>query len=216
MRDDFSAWWAVGSAATSPLVRMLFRVRVDGIDGVPAAGPAILAFNHVSVLDGPVLAIETAVRRRRGVRFLVAAEVFGHRLYGPVLRSFGQIPIRRGEADLGALGTAIEAVRGGALAAIAPEGRVGHAPDGALQRIRSGCARIALATGAPVVPVGIWGTQVRWPATGHARAPLTRRAPLRLAFGPSLCAARDDDLDSFGRRLAAALAEQVSRARAAT
>ena len=87
MPEDFSAWWAIGSAATLPIVRLLFRVRVEGIEHVPASGSGILAFNHVSVLDGPALAIETARRRRREVRFLVAAEIFGHWFYGRVLRT---------------------------------------------------------------------------------------------------------------------------------
>ena len=130
MRDDFSAWWAVGSTVTLPFVRVLFRVRVEGIDHVPASGPGILAFNHVSVLDGPALAIETAFRRRREVRFLVAAEVFDHWFYGRILRSFDQIPIHRGEGDADALDTAIETVRAGALAAIAPEGRVSERSGG--------------------------------------------------------------------------------------
>jgi 1-acyl-sn-glycerol-3-phosphate acyltransferase len=214
VRDDFSGWWALGSAVTVPLVRMLFRVRVQDIEQVPASGPAILAFNHVSVLDGPVLAIETAVRRRRAVRFLVAAEVFGHRVYGPVLRSFGQIPIRRGGGDAHALEEAIGTVRAGALAAISPEGTVNRDPEAGMQRIRSGCARIAIASGAAVIPVGIWGTQRRWPSTGPNRSRLWHREPLAIVYGPAVHPHADDDLESFGQRLGAVLEEQVRRARA--
>jgi 1-acyl-sn-glycerol-3-phosphate acyltransferase len=212
--DDFSVWWAIGSSVTLPIVRALFRVRVEGIDGIPASGPAILAFNHVSVLDGPALAIETAIRRRREVRFLAAAEVFDHWFYGRVLRSFDQIPIHRGEGDAHALDTAIQTVRAGALAAIAPEGRVGEHPEAGLQRIRSGCARIALPTGAPVIPVGLWGTQRRWPYRGPIWAGLWRRAPLAMVFGPPVRPHAEDDLESFGRRVGETLEGQVRRARA--
>lgn len=214
MREDFSAWWAFGAAVTLPLVRVPFRVRVDGSEHVPASGPAILAFNHVSVLDGPVLGVETAFRRRREVRFLVAAEVFGHRLYGPLLRSFDQIPVRRGEGDAEALEEAIETVRAGALAAISPEGRVNPAPEAGMQRIRSGCARIAIETGAPVIPVGIWGTQHRWP-----RGELTlrlRRHRLAIVFGPPILPHPADDVTGFGARVGTAIAEQVRRARSTT
>jgi 1-acyl-sn-glycerol-3-phosphate acyltransferase len=212
--DDFNALWAIGSILTMPIVRMLFRVRVEGIDRVPASGPTILAFNHVSVLDGPALAIETALRRHREVRFLAAAEVFDHNVFGPILRSFDQIPIRRGMSDARALGAAIETVRAGAVAAIAPEGRVSEDPESGLQRIRSGCARIALPTGAPVIPVGMWGTHRRWPFEGPIWAGLWRRVPLALVFGPALRPHVDDDIVSFGTRLGEALEVQVRRARA--
>lgn len=214
MHEDFSAWWAIGSTVTLPIMRMLFHVRVEGIDHVPASGPGILAFNHVSVLDGPALAIETAVRRRREVRFLVAAEIFRHPFYGRVLRSFDQIPLHRGEGDARALDTAVATVRDGALAAIAPEGRVSKDPEGGLQRIRSGVARIALPTGAPVIPVGMWGTQRRWPLTGPIWWALWRRRRLAVVYGPPVHPAPEDDLESFGRRVGVALEEQVRRARA--
>jgi 1-acyl-sn-glycerol-3-phosphate acyltransferase len=210
--DDFDAWWRFGAILTLPIVRLLFRVRVEGLEHVPRTGPAILAFNHVSVLDGPALAIETAFRRRRAVRFLIAAEVFGQRFLGWIVRSFHQIPIRRGEGDTGALDQAIETVRAGALAAIAPEGRVNPDPEAGLQRIRSGCARIALPTGAPVIPVGIWGTQVRWPKTGPTwRRP--RRPPLAIVFGEAVRPRPQDDIETFSARLREALEEQVGCAR---
>jgi 1-acyl-sn-glycerol-3-phosphate acyltransferase len=214
VRDDLGSRWVIGSAVAVPLVRTLFRVRVEGIERVPASGPAILAFNHVSVLDGPVLAIETAVRRRREVRFLVAAEVFGHRFYRPLLRWFGQIPIRRAAHDARALEAAIEAVRAGALAAISPEGHVNPDPGAGMQRIRSGCARIAISAGAPVIPVGIWGTQRRWGASGPVWSALWRRRRLAIAFGPAVRPRPDDDPVTFGERLGGAIAAQVIRARA--
>jgi 1-acyl-sn-glycerol-3-phosphate acyltransferase len=117
-------------------------------------------------------------------------------------------------SDSRALGTAVETVRSGAVAAIAPEGRVGDRPEAGLQRIRSGCARIALPTGAPVIPVGMWGTQRRWPSGGPIWAGLWRRVPLALVFGPPLHPHADDDIASFGARLGEALEVQVRRARA--
>ncbi|MEO8293403.1 MAG: lysophospholipid acyltransferase family protein [Actinomycetota bacterium] len=216
MPEDFSAWWALGSALTLPLVRLPFRVHVEGIERVPSSGAAILAFNHVSVLDGPVLVVETALRRRRTVRFLVAAEVFGHRFYGPVLRRFDQIPIRRGEGDTEAVEEAIETVRAGALAAISPEGLVNPEPEAGMQRIRSGCARIAIATGAPVIPVGIWGTQRRWPQGGLTLRRAWHRHRLAIVFGPPILPHPADDVTAFGARVGGAIAEQVGRARSAS
>jgi len=212
---DLNVWWRLGIPLVVPIERALFRVRVTGIHHVPLDGPAILAFVHVSVLDGPCLAIEVAWRRRRAVRFLVAAEVFEHPVTGWFLRRFRQIPIRRGRGDAGALDEAVATIRRGALAAIAPEGAVNPRP-GELQRTRSGLARIALPTGAPVIPVGIWGTHRRWPRSGwHWGPPLRPR--LGLAFGepiePTGDVSRPDDIDAFVALVRQRLERQLAEAR---
>jgi 1-acyl-sn-glycerol-3-phosphate acyltransferase len=198
-RGDLNVWWRVGVPLVVPIERALFRVRVAGIHHVPLAGPAILAFAHISVLDGPCLAIEVAWRRRRAVRFLAAAEAFDVPVSGWFLRRYRQIPIRRGRSDAGALDEAIATIRRGALAAIAPEGGVSPRP-GELQRIRSGVARIALPTGAPVIPVGIWGTHRRWSSSGRNWGP-PLRLRLGLAFGepiePNGDVGRQQDIDAF-------------------
>jgi 1-acyl-sn-glycerol-3-phosphate acyltransferase len=198
------------------LVRLLFRVQVEGLENIPAEGPAILAFNHVSVLDGPVLVIEVARRCRREARFLVASEVFSKIFFGWVLRTFDQIPIRRGQGDVHALDEAVRVVDAGAIAAIAPEGRVNEDPDAGLQRIRRGAARLALPTGAPVIPVGMWGTQVRWPR-GGARLGAPWRPRLGLVFGdpvlPDGDAGVPADVDALTDRIRTAIEAQVVRAR---
>ena len=99
VRGDLNPWWRVGVPLAVAAVRLLFRTRVSGIHHVPLEGPGILAFNHVSVLDGPCLAVETAWRRRRETRFLVAAEVYRHPVPGWFLRRYDQIPIRRGTRE---------------------------------------------------------------------------------------------------------------------
>lgn len=215
--DEFSLWWRITVPLFLPLVRLLFRVRVEGVEHVPSTGPVIVAFNHVSVLDGPALGLETVWRIRRRVRFLVAAEIYARPLVGWILRRYEQIPIRRGEGDTGALDVAIATVRAGAVAALAPEGRVDdHGGARGLQRIRSGIARIALPTGAPIVPVGIWGTQTRWPRGGpRSRRPF--RPVLALSFGPPLLPmgdAQDDSaVETLRERVRAALEDQVAQAR---
>lgn len=217
---ELNRWWRVGIPIVTPLVRLLFRVRATGLEHVPLSGPAILAFNHVSTLDGPVLAIEIAVRIKREARFLVAAEMFQKRFFGWILRNYDQIPIRRGRQDGNALDEAITTLRRGALLAIAPEGRVN--PTGGaegLGRIRSGVARIALPTGAPVIPVAIWGTQVRWSATGRSyRAPWRPR--LALAFGPPILPSGNvtdaADMAAFTELLGRHMEEMVGRARRMT
>jgi 1-acyl-sn-glycerol-3-phosphate acyltransferase len=215
VRGDLNAWWRFGVPIVELLVRALFRVRVAGIHHVPLGGPAILAFVHVSVLDGPCLAAEVAWRRRRTVRFLVASEVFERPVSGWFLRHYRQIPVNRGKNDAGALEELIATIRGGAVAAIAPEGTVNPSP-GELQRIRSGIARIALPTGAPVIPVGIWGTHRRWSKSGRRwGGPLRPR--LSLAFGPPIEPSGDvadqDDIDGFVAKVGEALERQLTEAR---
>jgi 1-acyl-sn-glycerol-3-phosphate acyltransferase len=213
-RGDLNAWWRFGVPLLVPIERALFRVRVAGIHHVPFSGPAILAFVHISVMDGPCLAIEVAWRRRRVVRFLVAAEVFRQPVNGWFLRRYRQIPIRRGRNDAGALDEAIATVRRGAVAAIAPEGAVNPAP-GELQRIRNGIARIAIPTGAPVIPVGIWGTHRRWSKSGrHWGRPWRPR--LGLAFGepiePTGDISQREDIDAFLERVREGLVRQLAEA----
>jgi 1-acyl-sn-glycerol-3-phosphate acyltransferase len=215
--SELNAWWAVVSAIANFAMRVVFRVHVEGDRNVPAQGSAIIAFNHLSVIDGPAVGIVVARRCRRRSRFLVAAEVFNKRLPGWILRSFDQIPIRRGQGDIDALEEAIRTVKAGAIAAIAPEGRVNE--DGAteMQRFHRGVARLALATGAPVVPVGIWGTQERWPRSGR-RYGQPWRPRLAFVFGEIVTPIGDpadaDDLAAFTHRVREAIEVEVARARA--
>jgi 1-acyl-sn-glycerol-3-phosphate acyltransferase len=215
VRGDLNAWWRFGAPVVIPMVRALFRVRVSGIHHVPLRGPAILAFVHLSVLDGPCLAAEVAWRRRRMVRFLVAAEIFRIPVIGSILRWYRQIPVRRGARDAAALEEVIATIQRGAIGAIAPEGAVNPKP-GELQRIRSGIARVALPTGVPVIPVGIWGTHRRWSKSGrHWDRPLRPR--LGLAFGepiePTDDVSDQADIDAFRERVRDALERQLAEAR---
>ena len=212
---ELNRWWRVGLPIVTPLVRLVFRTRVDGLEHLPSSGATIVAFNHISALDGPVLAIEIGRRIKRESRFLVAAEFFRKAFFGWILRRYDQIPIRRGEGDGSALEAALTAVKEGVLLAVAPEGTVNPDPD-TLMRIRSGVARVALPSGAPVVPVGIWGTHRRWPATGLSWG-RPWRPRLAIVFGEPLLAAGDvdddGDVEAFRERLRAHLVRQAERAR---
>jgi 1-acyl-sn-glycerol-3-phosphate acyltransferase len=215
-RGDLNGWWRFGIAVVGFFWHMLFRLRVEGADRVPSSGPAIVAGNHVSALDGVALALTTSSRSGRMTRFLVAAEFFRKLWYGWALRLYRQIPLRRGQRDQGALDVAIETIRGGALAGIFPEGTVNPEPGGGLMRGRKGVARIALATDAPVVPVGIWGTQTRWPRSGlHFRRPW--RPVVAISYGEPIRPKGDQgstaDVQAFTNVIMEALAEQEVRAK---
>lgn len=215
VRDERNSAWRFGTVVVGLAFRACFRLRYAGVSRVPAEGPAIVAGNHVSALDGVVLALVVSERPHRMTRFLVAAEFFRKRRSGWALRLYRQIPVHRGTRDTGALDEAIATVRGGALAGIFPEGRVNVGTE--LQHPKRGIARTALATGAPVVPVGIWGTQDRWPQSGlHYRRPW--RPALAVTFGRPIEPEGDPrsgaDLDRFLERVMDGIAEQVEIARA--
>jgi 1-acyl-sn-glycerol-3-phosphate acyltransferase len=216
-RGDLNGWWRFGVVVVASVARLLFRIRVVDAEHVPAPGAAILACNHVSALDGVVLALTTARHAQRMTRFLVAAEFFDKATMGWALRLYRQIPLSRGKADAVALDEAVATIRSGAVAGIFPEGTVNPDPDGGLRRGRRGVGRIALATGAPVVPVGIWGTQDRWPQRGlHSRRPWRRT--IAVVYGEPIDPRGDaeslEDVQVFADLVMTGIAKQVAEARA--
>jgi 1-acyl-sn-glycerol-3-phosphate acyltransferase len=132
------------------------RWTIEGREHIPADGPLILASNHVSYLD-PLTLAYVADRRGRRVRFLAKAELFDKRGLGLLLRAANQISVQRGHRDAaGALTAAVDALHRGECVAVFPEGTISL--DLEPMRGKSGTARLAAESGAPVVPVGLWGT----------------------------------------------------------
>jgi len=146
----------------APLLKIFFRPWVEGMENIPAEGPAILASNHLSFSDSFFL---PALMRRR-VTFIAKSEYFtGTGVKGKLTAAFfkgvGQLPVDRsggrgaGEA---AIRSGIEVIERGELFGVYPEGT--RSPDGKLYRGKvGGLARIALATGAPVIPVAMIDTE---------------------------------------------------------
>jgi 1-acyl-sn-glycerol-3-phosphate acyltransferase len=143
----------------TPILRSLFRVRVEGLEHVPASGPAILASNHLSFCDSIFLPL---VLRRR-ITFVAKAEYFDDPKTAWFFRAVGQIPIRRdgGSASQGALDAATDVLRNGQLFGIYPEGT--RSPDGRLYKGKTGIARLALANHVPVLAVAMIGTDAAQP-----------------------------------------------------
>lgn len=145
--------------ALGPVLRVVFRPRVQGAENVPEKGPAILASNHLSYADWLFMPLVVP----RTVRFVAKAEYFtGKGIKGWLKKNFfhntGNIPIDRSGADAaaGALISAKRVLAEGELFGIYPEGTRSH--DGRLYRGKTGIARLALETGVPVVPVAVIGT----------------------------------------------------------
>src|ERR671930_1653371 len=125
-RVEHDLWWRIGLATLGTALRVAFRLRYEGLHNIPRTGPALLACNHISVLDPPIIALAPSAQGRT-VRFLTAAEFFERPVIGWGLRRIRQIPIRRGEKDIRALEEVAGVSRRGALELIFPEGGVGDA-----------------------------------------------------------------------------------------
>ena len=150
------AVYPAAKAVFSPWLRYGLRWTIEGESNIPVDGPAILASNHVSYLD-PLTLAWVAARRKRRIRFLAKAELFKNPALGVLLRAAHQIPVYRGTADSsGALSAAVDALRRGECVAVFPEGTISQ--DFEPMRGKSGTARLAQASGIPIVPVGLWGT----------------------------------------------------------
>ncbi len=186
-------YWLLKWVFIGPLLRMVFRPRVEGAESVPEEGPAILASNHLSYADWLFMPLTLA----RRVTFVAKAEYFtGKGLKGWLQRGFfsgaGQVPIDRssGSAAEGALLSAKKILGRGELFGIYPEGTRSH--DGKLYRGKTGVARLALETGVPVIPVAVVGTDVVAPP-GKKFGSFTR--PL-VRFGKPLDFSRYEGLES--------------------
>jgi 1-acyl-sn-glycerol-3-phosphate acyltransferase len=183
--------WRVGQLAAGGLVGLLARLRVTGdLPAGTGGGPLILAANHIGPFD-PIALTAACWTRRVAPRFLAAAELFDHRLLGPVMRHWGHLPVRRGTAAATqALPAAAAALAAGSVVLVYPEGGIGLDPGLWPQRGRTGVGRLALVSGVPVVPVAQWGAHEVVPYTaprGLLRAlpgTIARRPVVRVGFGP--------------------------------
>jgi 1-acyl-sn-glycerol-3-phosphate acyltransferase len=153
------------------VLRTLFRFRVEGLEHYPG-GPAVIVANHPSALDALFLAAALPER----VLYIGAEEFLAMPGVGWAMRTYGCIPVRRGEVDLSAIREALRALRDGRKVVVFPEGRVSPEP-GPLHR---GAALIAARAAVAIVPVAIAGTARVFPL--GARVP--RPAPVRVRFGP--------------------------------
>ncbi|WP_426244156.1 lysophospholipid acyltransferase family protein [Nocardioides sp. LHG3406-4] len=154
-------YWFLKWIALGPVLRLFFRPQATGVENVPDEGAAILASNHLSYTDWMFMPL-TLTRR---VTFVAKAEYFTTPgIKGWFQKKFfsgaGQVPIDRGGASAaeGALKSAKAILAKGDLFGIYPEGTRSH--DGRLYRGKTGVARLALETGAPVIPVAVVGTDV--------------------------------------------------------
>jgi len=144
------------------------RFQFEGVDLVPDRGPAILVGNHRSYFDPAAIALLVA-RTGRSVRFLGKKEVFDAPIVGQIAAAMGGIRVERGTGSDEPLQAAAEALRAGEMVALMPEGTIPRGPAFFEPKLtgRWGAAKLAAMTKAPVVPVGLWGTERVWPRSAR-------------------------------------------------
>ncbi len=147
-------------------------LRSEGNEQIPTTGPVIMAPVHVSHLDPPAV----ACGMERAITFMAKEELFKPPIFGPLIRSLGAFPVRRGKSDLEAIKFAIELLQQGRAVLVFPEGQRG---DGVtLGEPNTGISMLAKRTGAPVIPVGVVGTHL---AFGKGRKP--KRNRMKVLYG---------------------------------
>jgi 1-acyl-sn-glycerol-3-phosphate acyltransferase len=176
-----------------PVLRLFYRYRADGTENLPPDSGCVVAAGHTSNFDP--WAIGLAVWPRRFLRFMAKSELFWFPL-GPIITACGAFKVRRGQADVEAIATAVALARDGHVIAMFPEGT--RRKKG-LRKTRqagahTGAARIALEAGVPLVPAGIKGMDS-----------LSRLAQIRVRYGTPIPL---DDLRSFEQAEAARIATE--------
>lgn len=183
------------------LVRLLARIRTEGVEHIPLSGPCVLVANHQSALD-PIL-VQTHCPRP--VHTLTKSTQFGHFPFNWLLPRILAIPVRRYQVDPQVVRVALRRLAHGEIVGVYPEGE--RTWDGALQPLRRGTVRLLLRAGVPVVPCGLSGALHLWPRW----ASRPRRGEVVIRFGRPL------DLGGYPDRESreAALPEAMERLRKA-
>lgn len=178
-----NAWRGVSKVILRPTIRALMKHDWQGQEHIPKSGGVIVAANHLSYAD--VLAVALFCDQAgRYPTFLAKSGLFKIKILGPILVKLGQLPVYRGQTDAAlVLRDAEQGVKDGACVVFYPESTVTRDPQMWPMVAKTGVARLALATGAPVIPVGHWGAQYVLPY-GSVRPHVIPRKTVRILAGP--------------------------------
>ncbi len=196
----------------APFLMPYVRFDIAGLENVPAKGPAIVVFNHRSYFDGGAVAM-TIGRTGRSARFLGKKEVFDVPVIGQLASAVGGIRVERASGSAEPLHAAAEALEAGELVMIVPQGTIPRGPaffDPELKG-RWGAARLHQMTGAPVVPLGLWGTEKVWPRSSRLPNVLNVTSPptVRVRVGSPVGGLKAKSLDADTKKIMKAIVDQL-------
>jgi putative phosphoserine phosphatase/1-acylglycerol-3-phosphate O-acyltransferase len=192
-----------------PELMRFVKFDIDGVEHIPAAGGAILAANHRSYFDPAAMSVVIG-KSGRTVRFLGKKEVFDVPLVGQLAIALGGIRVDRASGSDEPLEAAADALAGGEVVAVMPQGTIPRGPaffDPELKG-RWGVARLAQMTKAPVIPIGMWGTEKVWPRSSRLPNVLNVTSPptVRIRVGEPV-ELKYRSLDADTKRVMAAISE---------
>jgi 1-acyl-sn-glycerol-3-phosphate acyltransferase len=184
-RRRIGFWYRLAAIICKPLLLLLFKREWSGMEHIPAEGGFITVVNHNSYLD-PLSYAHFQYNSGRVPRFLAKDGLFRAPFLGQILRGTSQIPVYRESSNAShAFRAAVAAVNSGECVAVYPEGTLTRDPDLWPMTGKTGAARIALLTGAPVIPVAQWGANEAMPPYAkEKRLRLFPRKTLKVAAGP--------------------------------
>ncbi|OKI06720.1 acyltransferase [Streptomyces sp. CB02923] len=184
-RRRIGFWYRLAAVICKPPLLVLFKRDWKGMEHIPADGGFITAVNHNSYLD-PLSYAHYQYNTGRVPRFLAKSGLFKGGFVGLMMRGTGQIPVYRESADAAvAFRAAVAAINKGECVAFYPEGTLTRDPDMWPMQGKTGAARVALLTKAPVIPVAQWGAnEVMPPYAKEKKLRLLPRKTLRVQAGP--------------------------------
>lgn len=176
-------WMRLAETVVLPPIALWFRWRFEGLANIPTEGPALIAGNHISLFD-PLAHGYFLEKAGRRPRFLAKTELFRNPILRKVLTGARQIPVRRGSGDRAPLDAAIRALKEGEVVVVYPESTTTRNDDFSPMQGKTGVARLALASGVPVIPLVVWGTQHVLKRSGAKSLKFGR--PIWVKAGPPL------------------------------
>jgi 1-acyl-sn-glycerol-3-phosphate acyltransferase len=204
MQQRMTFWYLLGYSLSKALAKTFFNYRVIGAENMIEEGPCIIAANHCSFLDPPLVGVAC----KRAIHYLARKSLLEWPVLGPIFPELNVIPVDQKNADRSALMGAIRVVKNGGAVLIFPEGT--RSPDGNLQPAQPGLGMIMAKTCAPVVPVYIRGSFEAFPR----RANLPSLTPITVSVGRPLHprAAQTGDFRDIYARLSQDAVKAVAEA----
>jgi putative phosphoserine phosphatase/1-acylglycerol-3-phosphate O-acyltransferase len=202
----------IGRPLARPELVPFARFEFEGLENIPSEGAAIVVGNHRSYFDGVALGL-TISQSGRTARFLGKKEVFDVPVFGMVARWLGGIRVDRGTGSDEPLEAAAEALRSGEVVGLMPQGTIPRGPAFFEPELKGrwGAAKLAAMSKAPVVPIGIWGTEKVWPRSSRIpKLADPRHRPLvTVKVGEPIKGLTHTDLDADTKAIMAAIVDQL-------